>query len=188
MGVLFYRKINSEPPPIFSCEEYVPLLTNLYVGNIEVSTQDDINTLIGYDGIDGNITFYDNSSLIDISPLENIKEITGELRFLSDNLPNLTPMTGLRYVGGNFFIDINSGTVSLNGFCYNLTNINGYLHFYGGSSLQELGPNLMRRLTTVGGDLLIKLNPGAEVSLNGVFPCLETVVGEIEISTGQEPS
>jgi hypothetical protein len=167
MGVFFYRQI--------SCEEYVPLLTNLYVGNIQVITQDDINTLIGYDGIDGNITFYNNLSLIDISPLENIKEITGEFLFFSENIPALTPMTGLRYVGGGFFIDVNSGTVSLDGFCRNLTNINGYLHFNGGSSLQELGPNLMRRLHSVGGELRFMLEQGAQVSLNGVFQCLETV-------------
>jgi hypothetical protein len=144
-----------------------------------INTQEDVDLLAGYDGVDGNLYIFNSDALTDTAPLENLREVTGDCLISTEVDPAAMPMLGLRFVGGSLIFNINWSVLTLDGWGYNITRVNGDVQLRGAVELASFGTNFMRRLYHVGGTLQFRLGVSDPVSLDGVFGCL-TEVGRIE--------
>lgn len=155
-------------------------------GDVHLSTQTEVSAFAaGYPNcteINGNLkigTLVSGvySNIYDLSGLENIIHIAGDLLILNNN--NLTDIQGLHqlsHVAGNVHIFSNQNITSLSGLNH-LQTVNGNLKFLGNSALA--GIDGMQNLISVGGDMEISGNT-ALTNLNA-FNKLSAVGGYFTI-------
>ena len=132
-------------------------------GDIDIF-DDDITNLNGFSvltSIAGSLSIKWANSLVDLSGLENITSIGGDLYIgvLStwkqggnDSLINLDGLSGLKSIGGNLYIGFNASLTSIEGLS-NLTSIGGSLEIEGNASMPNL--NGLENLTSIPGNLEI---------------------------------
>ena len=124
----------------------------------------DIQSLKAFTAITGSLTI-SNSNLSNLTGLENITSIGGDLRiFENSTLKNLTGLENLTSVGGDLEIFDNDALTSLTGLD-NLTSVGGYLLIRENTVLTNLSG--LENITSVGGSLYISDN-GALTSLTGL--------------------
>lgn len=166
-----FRPFLSSGSPGFSCSDYTPgQATNPYLGSITVSSQADVDLLIGFDGVDGDLVINDTSLLTDVGPLNALVEVTNLFAVYSSCLPSLIPMTALRYVGGQFLFSINPSVTDVDNFCFNLTRTGSQVLLQGGGALTSFGAGFIRHLYFAP-MLSFQLDLTASVSFDGMFPC-----------------
>lgn len=179
---------NSQEEIIEACEEILPTCPT---GDLSFTNQEELNHfLVQYPNctvLPGNLYlgFYTvgPSSINDLTPLQNITEITGNLKIEWTSLPNLNGLNNLTKIGGALSIDrlgslegiqsltavgslefLNNPEISTLEGLENLTNIETHL-FIQGSSLTSLKG--LEGLTEIPISLAISENPNL-VSLEGL--------------------
>ncbi len=132
-------------------------------GDIDIFN-DDITNLNGFSvltSIAGSLSIKWATSLVDLSGLENITSIGGDLYIGvlpswkpsgNDSLINLDGLSGLKSIGGNLYIGFNASLTSIEGLS-NLTSIGGSLEIEGNASMPNL--NGLENLTSIPGNLEI---------------------------------
>jgi len=141
-------------------------------GDIWFNTQAELNQFIlNYPNctvLPGNVTIVDivSSNINDLSPLNNIQTIGGDL--LIENcsaISTLNGLTGLKTVKGDFYIVGNDQLQNLNGF-NNLTNVAGNININGNHALIGVGLN---NLIELEGKLSIDENDAlTSITINGL--------------------
>jgi len=125
----------------------------------------------------GSIAFGSYSNIYDVSGLEGINTVTGDLLITANN--NLTSIHGLdqlRHVGGNVHIFYNQNLTNLGGLG-KLETVNGNLKIINNQSLTTVGG--MQNLISVGADVEVSEN-AALLNLNA-FGKLTTIGGYFSI-------
>lgn len=154
-----------------------------FFGNIEFTTQEEINTFgeKGFGKIDGDMLISSSGidPIVDLSPLESLQSIVGNL-YIGNNA-DLTEIVGFNSLSytGSLYIDDNPQLINIIGFDNlesigsnlnfsrnsNLKTIEGFnalktidysLEFYSNNSLQII--NGLNNLNSIGGYLLIEFN------------------------------
>ncbi|TXI85783.1 MAG: T9SS type A sorting domain-containing protein [Crocinitomicaceae bacterium] len=152
-------------------------------GDVTLSTQQDVNDLWSCTHITGNLTIDDGGAfaITDLSPLNNITTIDGDVTIQNLDITSIDALNGLTSLGGSITISGNQST-GIAGFGA-LTHIPGnftielntYLNFiHGFTNLQKIGTdeNL--------GNWTISDNPGIQFMFD--YPTLDTITGRLTIS------
>ena len=129
------------------CSSQSNILSRVYQGDITVSTQEEVNTLLfslkNIDTIDGHLTigYTDDtrsSNITDLTPLSDMSHITGNLRIQQNGqLVNLTALDSLQSIGGFFDVSSNDQLTDLGNFPI-LQSIGGYFSVYNNEQLDSL--------------------------------------------------
>lgn len=160
------------------------LLTNCLnaqcpTGNVNLSSQADVvDFLTNYPTctqIDGDLTIA--SSVNDISGLVNITSVQGTLTITNSDITNLTGLSGLQTIGGDFEIFNNSMLTTIDGI-NQLQSIGGNLDFEGLNLIDVSG---FTGLTSIGGALFISQTQQL-TSVSG-FDNLQTIGGSLSVGT-----
>jgi hypothetical protein len=134
----------------------------VYEGNYNIQDNTDIQYLNGYTTVTGNFTisdhiynFHNNDVITNLSGLENLTTIGGDLRIWDNNaLTSLSSLENLTSIDGNLDIYRNAALTSLSGL-ENLTSIGGWLRIGRNDALTSLG---MTGLQRVDGDFEVTDN------------------------------
>lgn len=160
-------------PPFVCLGDYTPGQgVNPFVGNVTILSQLDVDALAGFDSITGNLSIQNTSGLTDVGPLNDILEVSGNFLLDTGTDPSVVPMTGLSYCG-SVTLEPFSGVTTMAGFLSNLRRVNGTVWFRYGPDLTELGAGFMQHLYYV--NWLRFQFEEADISLDGMFPCLAEV-------------
>jgi hypothetical protein len=168
------RPAGGPPPPPFSClGDYTPGQgVNPFVGNVTILDQSGVDALAGYDSITGNLSIQSTSGITDAGPLNGILEVSGNFLLDTGTDPSVVPMTGLRYCG-SVTLEPFTGVTTMAGFLSSLRRVNGMVWLRYGPNLTELGAGFMQHLYHA--DEIRFDFEEANVSLDGMFPCLVEV-------------
>ena len=135
------------------------VLNNVVIGNIDTdlySPISDISFLENVVGITGNLTIKKTSNLSNLTGLNQLNGIGGNFEFSNNNATeNLNGLSGFSFIGGNIIIDSNMALQNLFGTNL-LTAINGKLEIKHNSSLLNL--NGLNAVTSVDGDIEVGYN------------------------------
>ena len=119
----------------------------IYIGNITVSTQAEVDalrsTLSGKTTIRGNLIIgytsgSSRSNITNLTPLRNITHITENLRIQQNGQPiNFNGLDSLQSIGGNFIVGLNTRLTNFGDFPV-LRSIGGYFNVYVNNRLTTL--------------------------------------------------
>lgn len=169
-------------------------------GNYDVDDRADIERLIGFTAIDGNLSI-STPDLTDLSGLECLETITGNL-YVTDNsfLRSLNGLEGLTTLEGGLSIMVNPNLESLDGLA-NLPALGRGAEIWNNPSLSSLAG--LSSLTTIAGTLRVTSNAsmttlgdlsglttasGLSVESNPTLTSLGNLSGLAEFSVGTDPS
>ncbi|MEM6429122.1 MAG: hypothetical protein AAF708_07765 [Deinococcota bacterium] len=164
--------LSCPPPPTISFEIdegpcTTPVLQDCPISgtaDIFVTTQVDLDSLDNCGRITVNLII-NSSESINLAPLNELTEITGNLEILSsDGLVSLNGLNDLESVGGHLVIDNNNTLMSLDGFD-NLERVDEYLDIINNDLLTSLDG--LDNLESIGNDLDI-IGNDALISLDGL--------------------
>lgn len=103
----------------FSTNEFVP---KIYEGNVKLTTQEEVNQFgaQNYNAITGFLdigsrTYGEVTNITDITPLENLQKVEGNLLIENSSLENLKGLENLIKVGGNLMFNFNTKLKTLEG-------------------------------------------------------------------------
>ena len=187
------------------CNNQNTLTNTIYRGNINVTTQVEVNdlsnTLSGKTIIDGNLTIGSSSNISDLTPLSNITHITENLRIQqNEQLVHLNDLNNLQSIGEDFEVRDNDQLTTLD--FPDLQSIGGYFRVIRNntlttldnfSNLQSIGEYVWvrdnDRLTTLGNfSKLQSIEEYFSVIRNdiltdlGDFPALQTIGGYFNVN------
>ena len=154
-------------------------------GNVQIEG-DEINNLSGLSvltAIEGRLRFYSCTALENMSGLENLVSVGGDLVLYvwpgkTTSFTSLSGLDNLSTVGGNLELGGCEKLTDLSGL-NKLSSVGGDLQIAGFQALQNLSG--LDALTSVGGDIWIGENPA--LSSLSALGSLISVVGSIEIYT-----
>ena len=187
------------------CNNQNTLTNTIYRGNINVTTQVEVNdlsnTLSGKTIIDGNLTIGSSSNISDLTPLSNITHITENIRIQqNEQLVHLNDLNNLQSIGEDFEVRDNDQLTTLD--FPDLQSIGGYFRVIRNntlttldnfSNLQSIGEYVWvrdnDRLTTLGNfSKLQSIEEYFSVIRNdiltdlGDFPALQTIGGYFNVN------
>lgn len=156
------------------CTPYTPgTATIVHTGDVVLNTQSDLDALGGVTRVVGNLTIQPSGPWTDLSNLELLAEVTGDLNYSVSVEPAEIPLTGLRFVGGNISLDASGFATSFDDLLFNLTLVTGDITINGASSVSALGVNFMRHLISAN-SITFNLQTLEVVPLADHFPCLQS--------------
>src|SRR5690606_15070813 len=130
------------------------VLNNVAIGNIDTelySSISDISFLENVIGITGNLTIKKTNYLSDLTGLNQLNVIGGNFEFSNNNATqNLNDLSSFSTIGGNIIIDSNATLQSLFG-TDSLTEINGKLDIKNNTSLLNI--NGLDAVTNIEGEI-----------------------------------
>lgn len=149
---------------INSCKNDDEQLSEIYNGNLELSTQEEINTF-AYKAITGSLIISFTHDITNLEGLNSLTSIGGSLEiFGNQSLTSLSGLENLTSVGQNLDIYFNTSLTSLTGL-ENITNIGLNLYIGDNGALNSL--NSLKNITLVNGYLII-INNDNLISLDGL--------------------
>ena len=135
------------------------VLNNVAIGNIDTelySSISDISFLENVIGITGNLTIKKTNNLSDLTGLNQLNGIGGNFEFSNNNATqNLNDLSSFSTIGGNIIIDSNATLQSLFG-TDSLTEINGKLDIKNNTSLLNI--NGLDAVTNIEGEIEVSYN------------------------------
>jgi len=100
-------------------EPQCPIVTEAttQIGNLIISTQEDLNALTGVTRYEGNLLFsFPIQTVVDFSALDSLVELTGNLTFNNTGITNIVGFDCLTTVGGDLSVSNNVSLTNLSGF------------------------------------------------------------------------
>jgi hypothetical protein len=161
--------------------------TNPFVGDVVVTSQADVNTLAGFDGITGSLTIQEGG--FNWTPLAGLKEITGALLVFGDMFSvsgGMPEFPALRWVGdpnpSGVGITCSAGTGSVwpANLLPQLTRVEGDFNVHTGPDVVDF-TGFQTMLHHVGGRVSFTLDTGAAYNFTNCAPCL--VFGGVRIQS-----
>ena len=171
-------------------------ISRVYIGDITVRTQAELNSLRAIlrniHTIEGSVTigYYHHgnpsSDITDLTPFRNIVHITGNLYvFRNHQLVDMSPLTNLQIVGGEFDIVRNTRITTLN---FPVLKTTGGRLFRVPADDKTTGGRLFRivdnsRVTTLNFPVLDSIKGHVQIlqSAHLNFPVLQTIEGNLEV-------
>ena len=134
----------------------VTVVWKTFQGDYTITNEDDLNKLINYSVITGNLKI-EKTSLTNLDGLSNLTSVGGDL-YIGYNaaLPNLAGLSNITSVGGGLNICFNTVLTNLAGLS-NITSVGGGLNIGFNPVLTNLAG--LSSITSVGGGLSIGFNP-----------------------------
>ncbi|MDB4265054.1 hypothetical protein N9893_03210 [bacterium] len=109
----------------------------IWEGDYIIDSLADIEAIIGYSSVAGNLTIHD-SYLTNLDGLSNLISIGGHLNIGNNaSMTNLDGLSNVTWIGGGLVIESNGALTNLNGLS-NVTSFNEYLKIHGNGALTNI--------------------------------------------------